>query len=256
MASVTIAVDLPPGGEITASERHQDGHGFEVRGPVPERCRWERCGPEERAHSELKSSPQAIRDLDVGGQPSFGISQAPFHRWGRCDSQQHLIPPFKRQEVASTDRFEPFGLRALIGRTAADVARRRGIAAATVERIVADPLAEQRPIDPPRVITDIGREELSLKKRHRLDVTWLTDRRDPTRPHILAVARGKDTAAAPKCGDLLSEEQRPPIRTERVDLGSADPAACARRRKPSRAVTDRFPGAKKVNEAGDARRKN
>ena len=36
MARVTIEVDLPPGVEITAYERHQEGHGFEVRWPLPE----------------------------------------------------------------------------------------------------------------------------------------------------------------------------------------------------------------------------
>jgi hypothetical protein len=36
VASVTIEVDLPAGVEITGYERHQDGHGFEVRWPLPE----------------------------------------------------------------------------------------------------------------------------------------------------------------------------------------------------------------------------
>ena len=113
-------------------------------------------------------------------------------------------------------------LRSLIGRTAAEVARRRGIAAATVERIVASQWAEDRPIDPQRGITDSGREELSLKKRHRLDVTLLTQQ----------------------------------VRTHRVDMGAAYPAACADRLKHSRAVTDRFHVAKKFNEVVDALRKN
>ena len=63
MASVTIEVDLPPGVEITAYERHQDGHGFEVRWPLPERCRCERCGHEERAHIELKTSPAKCHNI-------------------------------------------------------------------------------------------------------------------------------------------------------------------------------------------------
>ena len=71
VASVTIEVDLPPGVQITAYERHQDSHGFEVRWPLPERCRCERCGHEDRAHIEFKTTPQAVRDLDVWGQPSF-----------------------------------------------------------------------------------------------------------------------------------------------------------------------------------------
>ena len=228
MASVTIEVDLPPGVEITAYERHQEGHGFEVRWPLPERCRCERCGHEEPAHIEFKTTPQAIRDLDVWGQPSFWIYQAPFHRCGRCDYRQHIIPPFKRKDVSYTYRFEQFVLRSLIGSTAEEVARRLGISAETVERIVEYQLDEERQIDPTRVITDIGLDELSLKKRHRLYVTLMTDLSDPERPQILAVARGKDTAAAQKCLDLLSEEQRQQVRTHRVDMGSAYPCGVRR----------------------------
>jgi transposase len=221
VASVTIEVDLPPGVEITAYERHQEGHGFEVRWPLPELGRCERCEHEEPAHIEFKTTPQAIRDLDVWGQPSFWIYQAPFHRCGRCAYRQHIIPPFKRKDVSYTYRFEQFVLRSLIGSTAEDVARRLGISAETVERIVEYQLTEDRRIDPTRVITDIGLDELSLKKRHRLYVTLMTDLSDPERPRILAVARGKDIAAAEKCLDLLSEEQRQQVRTHRVDMGSA-----------------------------------
>jgi transposase len=255
VASITIEVDLPPGVEITAYERHQEGHGFEVRWPLPELGRCERCAHEERAHIEFKTTPQAIRDLDVWGQPSFWIYQAPFHRCGRCDYRQHLIPPFKRKDVSYTYRFEQFVLRSLIGSTAEDVARRLGISAETVERIVEYQLADERTIDPQRVITDIGLDELSLKKRHRLYVTLMTDLSDPERPQILAVARGKDSAAAQKCLDLLSEEQRQQIRTHRVDMGSAYPSTCAARLKNSRAVTDRFHVAKKFNEVIDTLRK-
>jgi transposase len=256
MASVTIDVDLPSGVEITGYERHQDGHGFEVRWPLPEHCCCERCGHEDIAQIEFKTTPQAIRDLDLWGQPCVWVYQAPFHRCARCDYRQHIVPPFKRKDVAYTDRFEQFVLRALIGSTAEDVARRLGISAETVERIVEHQLAEDRQIDPQRVITDIGLDELSLKKRHRLSVTLLTDLSDPARPQILAVARGKDTAAAQKCLDLLSAEQRQRVRTHRVDMGSAYPAACATRLKNSRAVTDRFHVAKKFNEVVDALRKN
>ncbi len=256
MASVTIEVDLPPGVEITGYDRQQDGHGFEVRGPLPERCRCQRCGHDDHAHIEFKMTPQAVRDRDVWGQPCFWIYQAPFLRCARCDYRQHLIPPFKRTDTAYTYRFEQFVLRSLIGSTAEEVARRLGISAVTVERIVENQLAEDRRIDPQRVITDIGLDELSLKKRHRLYVTLLTDLSDPTRPQSLAVTRGKATVAALKCLDLLSEEQRQQVRTHRVDMGSAYPAACTARLKNSRVVTDRFHGAKRFNEGVDAQRTN
>ena len=71
----------------------------------------------------------------------------------------------------------------------------------------------------------------------------------------MAVERGKDTVAALKCLDRLSEEQRQQVRTHRVDMGSAYPAACALRLKRSRAVTDRFHVAKKFNEVVDKLRK-
>ena len=133
MASVTIEVDLPPGVEITGYERHQDGHGFEVRWPLPERGCPQRCGHEDTAHIEFQTTPQVIRDLNVWDQPSFWVYQAPFHRCARCDHRQHIIPPFKRKDVAYTYRFEPFVLRSLIGSNAEEVARRLGISAEMVE---------------------------------------------------------------------------------------------------------------------------
>jgi hypothetical protein len=102
MASVIIDVDLPPGVEITGYERYQDGHGFEVRWPLPERCCCQRCGREDTAHIAFKTTPQVIRDLNVWDQPSFWVYQAPFHRCARCDHRQHIIPSFKRKDVAYT----------------------------------------------------------------------------------------------------------------------------------------------------------
>ena len=128
--------------------------------------------------------------------------------------------------VSYTYRFEQFVLRSLIGSTAEEVARRLGISAETVDRIVENQLTEDRQIDPQRVLTDIGLDELSLKKRHRLDVTLMTDLSDSARPQILAVERGRDTAAALKCLERLTHEQRQQVRTHRVDMGSAYPAAC------------------------------
>jgi hypothetical protein len=238
------------------SERHQDGHGFEVRWPRPECCRWAWGGVEERAHIAFQTSPQAVRDLDGWGQPSCWIDQAPCHRGAWCTHRQPILPPCPRNETASPFRFEQFVLRLLIGRTAEDVARRLGISAETVERSGASPRAEERRIDPQRGIPDIGLEELSLKKRPRFSVMLRTDRNAPVPPWIGTVARGPDPAAAPKWRDRLSEEQRRPVRSPRGDLGSADPAACAPRLKPSHVVTARFSVAKQFTEVADARRKN
>ena len=73
-------------------------------------------------------------------QPCFWIYQAPFHRCARCNYRQHIIPPFKRKDVSYTYRFEQFVLRSLIGSTAEEVARRLGISAETVDRIVENQL--------------------------------------------------------------------------------------------------------------------
>jgi hypothetical protein len=54
VASLTIEVDLPPGVGITGYDRHQDGHGFEVHWPLPERCCRQRCGHEDCAHVDFK----------------------------------------------------------------------------------------------------------------------------------------------------------------------------------------------------------
>ena len=256
MARITIDVDLPPEVEITGYQRYQDGHGLEVRWPLPARCRCEKCGHDDVAHIEFKTIPQVIRDLNLWEQPCFWIYQAPFHRCARCNYRQHIIPPFKRKDVSYTYRFEQFVLRSPIGSTAEEVARRLGISAETVDRIVENQLTADRQIDPQRVITDIGLDELSLKKRHRLDVTLMTDLSDPTRPQILAVERGRDTTATLKCLDRLTQEQRQQVRTHRVDMGPAYPAACALRLPHSRAVTDRFHVAKKFNEVVDSLRKN
>src|SRR4051812_50188443 len=92
-----------------------------------------------------------------------------------------------------------------------EVARRLGISAETVGRIVRNQLADAqaKEVDPGRVIPDVGIDELSLKKRHKLYVTLLTDLTNPDRPQVLAVARGRDEAAAPGGpGELAAQQQR------------------------------------------------
>ncbi len=81
------------------------------------------------------------------------------------------------------------------------MAQRLGIAAETVALIVANQIADQgaKQVDPERVVRRIGLDEISLKKRHKLYATILTDLTDPTRPAVLAVAAGRDRAAAEIC---------------------------------------------------------
>ena len=77
MAAITIDLDLPPGVTVTPYERHGEGHGFEVSWPLPGRCRCDRCGREEEARLEFREQVQVVRDLDLGGQPSFWTYQPP-----------------------------------------------------------------------------------------------------------------------------------------------------------------------------------
>lgn len=75
-----------------------------------------------------------------------------------------------------------------------EVAQRLGISAETVALIVENQLQDDKQIDPKREIKHVGMDELSLKKRHKLSVTVMTDLTDPKSPKVLAVARGRGNA--------------------------------------------------------------
>jgi transposase len=255
MASITIDIDLPAGVEITGYERLGQGHGFEVTWPWPERCRCQRCGHEDQAHLEQSGKTRVVRHLEVWNQPSFWIYEGVFHRCPHCHHRQDLIPPFKRKETSYTYAFEEHVVRLLIGSTEADVARRLGISAETVGRIVKNQVQQAKAVDPKRVIVDVGMDEISLKKRHKLYVTLLTDLTDPDRPQLLAVKPGRDEAAGRACLECLTAEQRAQVRSYRVDMGAAYNAACAALLPKAHGITDRFHVAKLWNEALDGLRK-
>ena len=257
MATITINLDLPPNVTVTGYERYNHGHGFKVSYPLPTRCRCERCRHEEEAQLEYKNTFQVVRDLDLWGQPSFFIHQPVYHRCSHCHHRQHVIPPFKRKDVSYTYRFEKHVLVLLIGSNEEEVGRRLGISAETVEFIVHNQLADaqDKEVDPKRVITDVGIDELSLKKRHKLYVTILTDLTDSEHPEVLAVAKGRDEAAGRKCLEKLSFEQRQKVRTYRADMAKAFHNACRALLPKAKAVVDRFHVAKNFNEAIDKQRK-
>jgi transposase len=257
MATVTIDIDLPSGVTVTGYQRHGAGHGFEVSWPLPQRCRCDRCGREEPADIEFKDRVQVVRDLDLLGQPSFWIYQPALHRCPWCNHRQWLIPPFKRKDTSYTYRFEQHVLRLLIGSNEEEVARRLGVSAETVALIVRNQLADAKAkqIDPQRVITDVGIDELSLKKRHKLYATILTDLTNPDRPEVLAVAAGRDEAAARQCLEKLAQTQREGVQTYRADMSAAYHKACRSLLANAKAVVDRFHVAKKFNEAIDGQRK-
>ena len=252
---VKVKLDLPPGVELLGYERCGDGHGFEVQFPLPEFCRCEKCGHEEPSTYEYKRTVYVVRDLDLWGQPSFLIFQPRFHRCWRCGHRQEHLAPFKRRKVMYTYRFEEYVLRMLIGSNEEEVAARLGISAETVELIVENQLKDDKRIDPARVIKHVGMDEISLKKRHKLYVTVMTDLTDPESPKVLAVARGRDTVAALQCLGKLTPEQRAAVETHRVDMGKVYGSVCNEQLPNSRLVVDRFHVAKQFNEVVDDLRK-
>ena len=260
MANLTIEIDLPEGVTITGYHRLPDAHGVEVAWLWPETGCCPRCKTvaPARMESHLEvGKTRVIRDLDILGQPAFFCYQAVFHRCPKCHHRHDLLPPFKRKDTSYTDRFEKQVLQLLIGSSEAEVARRLGISADTVRFIVKNQLAESQAlqIDPKRVITDIGMDEISLKKRHKLYVTIMTDLSDPRHPRVLAVVPGRDEKAAEACLQLLTSEQREAVLRYRVDLGAAYNKACRLLLKNAQAAVDRFHVAKLFGKAVDGVRK-
>jgi transposase len=255
MASITIDIDLPEGITVTSYHRLGEAHAFEVDWTWPVQWCCPRCGHEEMARWELTGKARVLRDLDVWGQAGFWTYPAAFHRCEHCHHRQDLIPPFKRKEASYTYRFEQHVVRMLIGSNESEVARRLGISAETVAHIVKLQVNAAKKVDPARVITDVGMDEISLKKRHKLYVTILTDLTRPEQPEVLAVMAGRDEAAATKCLECLSLQQRAAVLRYRVDMGAAYNSVCARLLPKAAGVIDRFHVAKLFNDAIDGERK-
>ena len=255
MATIEMELDVPDGVRVCGYERIDGGHAFEVEWTLPEEITCEKCGRLQRVHVRWADKIQVVRDLDVWGQPGFFVYQPPFHRCDWCVHRQWLLPPFKRKHVSVTYRFEEQVLRMMIGSTEEEVARRLGISAEMVALIVKHRLQDEQQIDPQRVVTDLGLDEISLKKRHKLYATILTDLTDPKHPRILAVAPGRDRAAAEACLKRLSDEQRAQVKNHRTDMSPAYTAAGAALLPHSQQVVDRFHVAKKLGEVVDRVRK-
>jgi transposase len=256
-ASVTVEIDLPDGISIDEYERIDDGHSFHVSWPLPEVCRCETCKRELPLNLVEKNKFLAIRDLDLFGQPSFFAYQDRLHRCPQCSHRQALVPPFKRRDVKYTYRFEEHVLAALIGSTAEEVAQRLSISAETVERIVRNRIddAKAKAVDPKRVIERIGIDEISLRKGHKGYATILTDLSNPSKPEILAIAKGRDEDAGKKCLEKLSPEQRQAVKFHHTDMGAAFLAACRTLLPKSQSVIDRFHVAQKLGDVADDLRK-
>jgi transposase len=253
--NVEIEVELPDGVHMRGYERFEGGHAFEVDWDLPERCECSKCHQEAPIQLRYKNEVLAIRDLDILGLPSFFVYQPPMHQCPQCRQRTQLTPPFKRPFVTYTYRFEELVLDLLVGSSAEEVAGRLGIAAETVEKIVEYRLAAEREIPADQVITSIGLDELSLKKRHKLYVTVMSDLSDPEHPRVLVVAKGRDTAATDACLARLSPEQRAAVRSHRTDMSAVYPEVCSRWLPNSQLVLDRFHVAKHLGGLVDGLRK-
>src|SRR5687767_15341820 len=112
-------------------------------------------------------------------------------------------------------------MESLVGSSVEDVARRLSISAETVENILEQQLASQRAIPAEAQITSLGFDELSLKKRHKLYVTVMSDLSDGKHPRVLAVVKGRDKEATAKCLAMLTPQQREAALSHRTDMSVA-----------------------------------
>lgn len=253
--AVEVEVDLPEGVRIRGYERHHGAHAFEVDFDLPSHCHCSKCSHEAEANLRYKNQTLVIRDLDLLGQPSFWVYQPPMHQCPKCRQRTQIPTPFKRPHVTYTSRFEQWVLEQLVGASVEEVARRLGISAEMIEDIMEYQLAGEREIPPERVITSLGFDELSLKKRHKLYVTVMSDLSDPAHPQVLAVAKGRDRAATEACLAKLSLKQRAAVRSHRTDMSAVYPQVCAEWLPESQLVVDRFHVAKHLAAIVDRQRK-
>ncbi len=146
-------------------------------------------------------------------------------------------------------------LSLLVNSTEEEVARRMGISAEMIRGFVKHRMTQVQPIDPDRIITDVGMDEISLKKRHKLYATILTDLTNPKQPRVLAVYAGRDEAAATQGLEQLSVEQRAAVKTHRTDMSPAYAAGTKAMFPHSEQVIDRFHVVLKLGEVVDRLRK-
>jgi len=254
-AQVEIEVDLPEGVSIRGYERHEGAHVFEVDFDLPEQCICPKCGREAETNLRLKNDVLAIRDLDLFGQPSFWVYQPPMHQCPDCRQRTQLPTPFKRPYVTYTYRFEQYVMESLVGSSVEAVAHRLGISAEMAEQILRTQLESERVVPADVPITSLGFDELSLKKRHKLYVTLMSDLSDPKHPRVLAVVKGRDKEAAEKCLALLTPQQREAVRSHRTDMSGVYAEVCGQRLPNSQSVIDRFHVAKHLGQIVDGVRK-
>jgi transposase len=253
--NVEIEVDLPDGVTVRGYKRHRGAHVFEVDFDLPPRQACPKCGLEGPTNVRLKNEVLPVRDLDLFGQPTFWVYQPPLHQCPGCRQRTQIPTPFKRPRAAYTYRFEEHVLELLVGLSVEEAARRLGVSAELVEGILQQRLQAERAIPPDASIASIGMDELSLKKRHKLYVTVMSDLSDAEHPRVLAVVKGRDREAAEKCLAMLSPRQRAGVRSHRTDMSAVYPLVCGEQLPNSQLVLDRFHVAKHLGEVVDRVRK-
>ncbi|MHC4181165.1 MAG: hypothetical protein ACYSWU_27015 [Planctomycetota bacterium] len=127
---VKVKLELPAGVELLGYQRCGEGHGFEVKFPLPLYCRCEKCRTQPAKH-EYENTVYVVRDLDLWGQPRLLGFQPCFHRCSRCGHRQEHFAPFKPKKLMYTYPFEEYVPRMLIGSNEEEVAGRLGISAET-----------------------------------------------------------------------------------------------------------------------------
>ena len=159
MVRITIDVDLSPEVEITGYQRYQEGHGLEVRWPLPVRCRCENVATTTSPTSSSKQAPRRSGTSTCGSSPVSGFTKLPSIAVRGVTTGSTLSPRSNARTCP-----DHLSLRAV----RAPLADRQhggggcpslGNLGQTVDRIVENQLTEDRQIDPQRVITGVNRPE-------------------------------------------------------------------------------------------------
>src|SRR4051812_40997873 len=103
--------------------------------------------------------------------------------------------------------------------------------------------------------SDGGVDGRGREKEQQRCATSLSEQTNPQQPEVLAVAPGKDEAAARQCLEKLSAPQRRGVQAYRADMAVPFHNVCRELLPKAKPVVDRFHVAQKFNEAIDSQRK-
>ena len=219
MALVTIDVDLPPGSKSPATSVTPTATALKSPGPGRSAAAANAAAMKTRP-AWKRSTPSVVRHLDVWGQPSFWVYEAAFHRCPLVPPSPGPDPAVQAQGRQLHLRFEEQVVRLLIGSTEEEVARRLGISAETVGRIVKNQWRT------PRRSTRAGHQRCG-HGRDQLEEAAQAVRDGADRPDRsrAAACAGGETGAGRSgraaCLEMLTARQREQVHSYRVDMGPA-----------------------------------